>query len=112
MTTKTRTIVRYRPLARARRRAAKMTIPLAVIAGLVPTAAFAAEVYRGQGIEGAAKAVTMRLTGYNPWVKQWIGSEFAAGWVPILAGVFAHKAANYLGINRALGRMGVPVLRV
>jgi hypothetical protein len=88
------------------------TIPLAVIGGLVPTAAFAAEGLKVGGPVEAAKRASMRLTGWNPWVGQWYFSEFAAGWLPILAGVVAHKLANNTGINRAIASAGIPVLRV
>jgi hypothetical protein len=88
------------------------TIPLAVIGGLVPTAAFAAEGLKVGGPVEAAKRASMRLTGWNPWVGQWYLSEFAAGWLPILAGVVAHKLANKTGINRAIASAGIPVLRV
>lgn len=88
------------------------TIPLAVIGGIVPTAAFAAEGLSVGGPMEAAKRASMRLTGYNPWEKRWYLSEFAAGWLPILAGVVAHKLANKTGINRAIASAGIPLLRI
>lgn len=110
----TRTITRYRsarPKARRRSRA-QFTLPLAVLGGFVPTAAFAVQTYREQGIEGGVKAAAMRLTGYNSWVGNWYAQELLKGWLPILAGVMAHKLAGRLGINRALSRAGIPFVRV
>jgi len=106
-----RSIVRY-VRTKARRRKSGFTIPLAVIGGMVPTAVFAAEGLKVGGPLEAAKRASMRLTGYNPWEKQWYFSEFAAGWGPILAGLIAHKLANKTGINRALASAGVPFVRI
>jgi len=99
-----------RPRGRARRK--NMTLSLAMIGGFVPTALFGLQTMKEQGPEGGLKAVTMRLTGYNAWVGNWYFSELLRGWTPILAGMFAHKVANRLGINRALSRAGVPLIRI
>lgn len=101
---------------RAARRAKNMTIPLAIVAGFAPTAMFALEGFQIPGSEGgikeAAHRLTMRMTGY-----EWKGGGFSwaqlmEGWTPLILGVVAHKAANRFGINRMLGRMGVPLLRI
>ena len=108
---KRRSIVRYRSPKRRHSRP-KMTIPLAVLGGFVPTAAAAVETAKAQGPLGGLKMVGMRMTGYNPWVGKWYASEMAAGWIPLLTGIFAHKLANRLGINRAIARAGVPLVRI
>lgn len=111
MAAKRRTIVRYaRPMRRHSR--PKMTIPLAVLGGLVPTVVASLETAKAQGPMGGLKMAGMRMTGYNPWVGKWYASEMAAGWVPLLAGVFAHKLANRIGINRAVARAGIPLVRI
>jgi hypothetical protein len=103
-------------LRRAHRRAKSMTIPLGVIAGLAPTAMFALEGFQLPGTQGGIKEaghrLTMRMTGYEWKGGGFSGGELMKGWMPILLGVFAHKAANRLGINRALARSGVPLLRI
>lgn len=101
---------------RAVRRAKSMTIPTAILAGLAPTAIFALEGFRLPGGEGgigeAGHRLTMRLTGYEWKGGVWSGAELMKGWLPIAAGVIAHKAANRFGINRALARAGVPLFRI
>jgi hypothetical protein len=115
----TKAIARRRIVYRARPRhhsKAKMTIPLALIAGLAPTAMFALEGFQIQGSEGgikeAAHRLTGRLTGYEWKGGTWSLAELSKGWLPILAGVAAHKMANRFGINRWLSSTGVPLLRI
>ena len=101
---------------RAARRAKSMTIPLAVVAGIAPTLAYAYQGFVLPGGEGgpveAAHRITMRMTGY-----EWKGGGFSwpqlmQGWGPLLLGAAAHKAANRLGLNRAIARAGIPLLRI
>jgi len=108
-----RTIVRYRNPPKAKRHArAKTTIPLAVVAGFVPLATFAYEGYMVGGFSNAGARVAQRLTGIDSTARVFIGAELVKGWTPILAGILMHKLANKLGINAALGRAGVPLLRL
>jgi len=111
-----RRVSRVRYVKARSRRKTQTTIPLGIIAGLAPTAMFALEGFQIGGDQGgikeAAHRVTMRLTGY-----EWKGQVFSwpdlvAGWLPLAAGIFAHKAANRFGINRMLARAGVPLLRI
>ncbi len=109
----TKTIVRYRSRPKARRRSkAGVTIPLAVIGGFVPTLAFAADGYRVGGFENAARRIAQRLTGIDSTANVFIAKELMAGWGPILAGFLVHKAAGRLGINRAIARAGIPLVRI
>lgn len=115
----TKALARRRPtyFARPRHRSkAKMTVSLALLAGLAPTAAFAIEGFRIGGTEGgiveAMHRITMRLTGY-----EWKGGGFSSaqlmmGWTPLLMGGLAHMAANRLGINRMMSRAGIPFIRI
>jgi len=92
------------------------TIPLGIIAGLGPTAAFAYQGFKIPGDQGgiveAAHRVTMRLTGYEWKGNVWNMNDLLAGWGPLLLGAIAHKAANRFGINRMIAAAGIPVLRV
>jgi hypothetical protein len=121
MATATRAISRRRSARRytfrsVRHRAKHMTVSLAILAGLAPTAAFAIEGFRIGGDQGglveAMHRVTMRLTGY-----EWKGGgfsmgELAKGWTPLLAGAVAHKLANRFGVNRMLAKSGIPFIRI
>ena len=89
-----------------------MTIPLGVVAGFVPLGMFAYDGMIAGGPVNAVQRVAQRLTGYDNSVHKWMWKEFAMGWAPILGGIFAHKVANRLGINRALKSAGVPLIRI
>jgi hypothetical protein len=101
---------------RTMHRKPKPTVSLALLAGLAPTAAFAYEGFKIGGDQGgiveAAHRVTMRLTGFEWKSGTWSAAEMGAGWTPILVGGFAHMLANRLGLNRMLGRSGVPFIRI
>lgn len=114
----TKAIIRYRnrPSPKRAHRRPKPTVSLALLAGLAPTAAFAIEGFKLGGSEGgfseAAHRLTMRLTGYEWKGGVWSFGEMSKGWAPLLAGMFAHKAANSLGINRQLAQWHVPFVRI
>lgn len=93
-------------------RRAKPTIPLAVIAGMVPTVVFAVEGYKVGGFENAFRRTAQRLTGYDSTANVFIWKELMAGWGPLLTGYFVHKAASRFGINRAIAKAGIPLFRI
>jgi len=109
-----RRVRRYarRVYGRARRSASKMTIPLAVIGGLMgaPTiqhtfnAALSGNFTEVQ--KGIAGLAGIRHDG-----------QFDVNWLfanakPIIAGVLVHKAAGVTGINRLLAKSKIPIVRV
>jgi hypothetical protein len=115
----TKAIARRRPRYFARRthsRAKHMTVSLAILGGLAPTAAFAIEGFKVGGDQGgiveAMHRVTMRLTGWEWKGGGWSAGEMAKGWTPLLIGALAHKAANRFGINRMIARAGIPLVRI
>jgi hypothetical protein len=48
----------------------------------------------------------------NTETLKWMPEYLMQGVGPIVVGVFVHKLASKLGINRGLARAGVPFLRV
>jgi hypothetical protein len=101
---------------KTKHRKKKMTISVAVLAGLAPTAMFALKGYKGadgvSGIEGAAYHLTGRMTGYNWQTGKFYFGELLKGWAPLIAGAVAHKFANKYGINHVLANAGIPILRI
>jgi len=113
----TRVITRYRTPPKAKRHArAKTTIPLALVVGFAPMVTrFLTNATKGEGIEYAGKRALEDLTGYRVEDGKWsLGGDHTAkyGLYPILVGLVVHKLANKVGINAALGRAGVPLLRL
>jgi hypothetical protein len=101
--------------ARAKHRRGGMTIPVAVLAGFAPLGlGLMSAAKRGLSgdMAGASQEVVIRTTGYNMDNKTWNGGIFMQSYGPIVAGLLVHKLAGRLGVNRALGRAGVPFLRV
>jgi hypothetical protein len=101
--------------ARAHHRAKSTTIPLAIVAGFIPTAGYALAGFRQGGETGMTEGIariTARLTGYSITENKFHGMELVKGYGPILLGFITHKLASKLGINRAIARAGIPLLRI
>lgn len=89
------------------------TIPLAVLAGFVPLAKDVYTGYTSGGVAGAGHYLVGGVTGYDTNTGKfnlpWAASHF---WLPVGAGLLVHKLAGRMGVNRALGRAGVPFIRI
>lgn len=98
---------------KARRSSKGMTVPLAVIGGLVPAGADVLAAWRTAGAQAGIEHVAMVTTGYDPSDGQWKpGFAMQKLYGPLFVGFMVHKLAARLGINRALGRAGVPFVRI
>lgn len=98
--------------AKVHHKRASMTLPMAVILGFYPLANQGLAGFQAGGLKGAAKQMTLALTGFNADDSKFYFEWLKAGLVPILAGAGVHWAANKFGINRALARSGIPLLRI
>jgi hypothetical protein len=113
--TKTRAISRRRFYSSPRHHSrGKMTISLAVVAGLMPLGMGAYNDFQAGGAKLAGQGMLARLTGINVNANKWDGGTMMReGLGPIVAGILVHKfIGGSLGINRALGRAGIPLLRI
>jgi hypothetical protein len=101
--------------AMSRRRKAKMTIPLGIVAGFIP-AINDARVNSSNfgGIGNSAMHTAAGLIGWDTVTNKWVGltQMKAAGAGGVLIGFAAHYIASKMGVNRALGRAGVPFIRI
>jgi len=94
-------------------RRAEMTLPLAVIGGMIPLGIRAYNGYKANGVVGMGDGVTSGLTGYSVFSKKFEWAAMSEGLLPILAGILVHKfVGGKLGVNRALANARVPLLRV
>ena len=113
----TKAITRRRPRAlairRVGRRAKHMTLPLAIVGGFIPMGQDIFGAYKVGGLSAALGHVSLCTTGYDPADGKW-KPMFAAQklYGPLMLGVLVHKLATRLGVNRALGKAGIPFLRV
>ncbi len=94
------------------RRSGGMTIPLTIIAGFAPVVGGTISRLRTSGIEGASNFLLAGMTGFDKASNSWSLGNLGLGLGPILLGGLAHKIAGRMGINQALGRAKVPLLRV
>lgn len=90
----------------------KMTISLAVIGGLAPTAYSTWYGYKADGARGAMGNLGMRLTGYDFRDGKFKLQELFNGVGPLLLGGLVHKVANQMGLNRMIAKSGIPVFRI
>lgn len=98
--------------AKAHRRRAGMTVPLAVLAGFAPLGVSTIEGFKQNGAEGAMHYAVAGLTGWDTRTNKWELAYMTRGTIPIVLGFLVHYAASRLGVNRALGRARVPFLRI
>lgn len=87
-------------------------LPIAVIAGFAPLVYHVYDGARINGFSGAMRYLTMDTTGYDLDSKTWNFGDLVKGWTPILAGFVVHKMAGVFGVNRALGRAKIPLIRI
>lgn len=87
-----------------------MTIPIGVIAGLIPVATGVWN--RRSSSQSVGDFLLSGFTGFTPSTGQFNAANLKNGLLPVTAGFAAHMIASRLGINRALGRTGIPFIRI
>lgn len=93
------------------RRGNSFKIPLAVVAGFGPLASNLYAVSSG-GPQRMLWMGTQAITGYDTDTGVWWAPNMMKGTIPILLGIAVHKIAGRLGINRAIGAAGIPLIRI
>jgi hypothetical protein len=97
-------MARYRKKHHSR---GKTTLPIAIVAPVAAVVVSGAKAI----MEGHSEYVTTGLTGYGPDGKFHVESLMGT-YGPIAAGAVVHYAASRFGVNRALGRAKVPLIRI
>jgi len=114
---KKRSVSRMAKKKRSYRR--KTTIPMAAVGGalagvFMPPAGWSHSAFQllmeGK-FEDAAKNLIANYTGFNPYDGTWDIMR-ARGLQAAIIGIVAHKVASWLGVNRALGRARIPLIRI
>lgn len=113
MAASTKAVVRYRNRPVKKRRHKKSnTVSMALVAGMV-AGLYTPATYLMQGdIKNTMRFTSRNYTGYDPMESRWYPGEIKKGLVPLMVGGIVHKLAGKIGVNRALGRTGIPFLRV
>lgn len=90
----------------------KITLPISVIAGLAVGLGPTLDYARQGNWANARDQLIYRYTPYDPWAKKMTMEGMKYGFFPALGGFAVHWLANKAGINRAIARAGIPILRV
>lgn len=101
-----------RAKGKGKHHARKMTIPLAIVGGIVPGLAYTWQGWQSSGFTGAMNNLSGAYTGYNPTTHTWSINTMRWGTFPLLGGIFVHKIASALGVNKAIARAGIPFIRI
>ncbi len=87
-------------------------IPVAVVAGIMPTVVKIWE-SRGGGISGMTREAGRILLGVDFWTGTWDFGFMRYGLLPLVGGIVVHKVVGgWLGVNRAIARSGLPIIRI
>lgn len=91
----------------------KMTIPLAIVGGFVPMGAKLLNDWRAYGdINIITRELGQMTTGFDWTTGKWSFNQLKFGAFPIIAGFAIHKLAGKFGINRAIAKAGIPLIRI
>ena len=106
-----------RYFTRRRSSSRSMTVSIAVLAGLASPIGRTVSHAMTNGItgeEGAIAEISRIMTGFNPYSSTvgWQPWRMKYGLLPVVAGIAVHKLASILGINKAIARSGIPLLRI
>lgn len=100
-------------VARRRRNGVKgMTIPVALMVGFLPITLEAINGAQRGGWKGMAHQVAYSFTGWDTDTRTWEQSRLKGGLYPVLIGMGVHWIADKMGVNRALQRAKMPILRI
>jgi len=88
----------------------KLTIPVALVAGMLP-GAWRLWAHR-QDFSTITNEAGRIYLGYDSWTGSWDFGTLRFGTLPIAIGYGVHFLAQKLGINRAIARTGLPFIRI
>lgn len=92
----------------------KMTIPVAVVAGFgVPAGRLVNDWFKYRDVNIVTREAGQFFTGYDWTTGQFNMASLRFGLVPVIAGTLVHKfIGGKLGVNRALAKAKIPLLRL
>jgi len=95
----------------SRRRRTQPTLPVAALAGFAPLLAYTISRAKSGGVEGAMSGICAATTGWDTTSASWQPKLMWHGTFPVMIGIGVHRLASMFGVNRALARAGIPLLR-
>lgn len=89
------------------------SLPVAAILGFLPLGQSVWAGFQAGGAQQAGRVGLRNLTGYDTTSNSWNWTYLKQGTIPIAIGLAAHKLiGSMLGVNRMLGRAGIPFIRI
>lgn len=88
------------------------TVPIAVVGGFLAGLIEPAQLIQQGQFQAAGESVVRSYTGYDIASGSFNAQYLWKGFAPLFLGFIVHGLASKLGVNRALGRAGIPFLRV
>jgi hypothetical protein len=96
----------------SRRGSNGIKVPVAVVAGFLPGIIKVWEAWP-QGASAAAREAGRVYLGTDFWDAKFNWQWLWYGTLPIIAGALVHRfVGGAMGVNRALGRAGIPFIRL
>lgn len=80
-------------------------IPVAVVAGFLPSAFWVWDAASQGNLPGAGSRLVAAYTGWVTWAHAFDWNHLKKGLFPVLAGVGVHLLANRLGFNRYIRKI-------
>lgn len=109
----TKTVVKYRNRpVKKRRRKAQATISMSMAAGIIAGLYTPGTYLLSGDTRNSMRFLSRNYTGYDPMEGRFYTGDMKKGLVPLAVGALVHKIAGRTGINRALGRAGLPFIRI
>lgn len=95
-------------------RARQIRIPILTVAGLIPAVSGTWQFYQGyKSWRMALNWLCQAMTGYDFIENKWELADLKMGLMPAALGILGSKfLGGRLGINRILGNLGVPFIRL
>jgi len=101
--------------AKTKRRSSRnggVKIPVSIVAGFMPGLIKVWEAWPSGG-SAAAREAGRIYTGVDFWEGNFAWRRLWYGTIPIIAGAIIHRVVGgMLGVNRAIGRAGIPFIRI
>lgn len=104
--------VKYMTKKKGKGSKSKITIPISIVAGLYAGMIVPIDQAMKGNYKGAAEQLVRNYTGIDPLTNVFTLDRLKVGLIPLLVGAIVHIAAGKLGVNRAIARTGLPVIRI
>lgn len=106
-------VSRRAPRIKRRRHGRTFELPLAIVGGFIPFIGHTYRNFKNNGAEHALTYFAKPFIPYDPMTGKFAADKLSFGLYPVIAGLLIHwLVGGKLGVNRALGRARIPIIRI